>query len=63
MKALSLKDSAEWGPAQKAALRSAVVDRQWPQHTLFKATLVADSRCQLCMDRPDGDHTDWHPVA
>ena len=38
-----------WGPQQRAGLRSAVANRQWPQARLWRAGLVSSSQCQLCL--------------
>ena len=47
-------NSEGWGYPQKAALKSAIMGRQWPQQRLTEAKLVDDSRCQLCKDGPQG---------
>ena len=54
-RALRVKDSDSWGPAQKGALKSAVAGRQWCQHRLFKAGLVEHDKCLLCKDMIDGN--------
>ncbi len=37
-----------WGPAQRALLRSAWVNGQWPQARLAAAALSPDHECQMC---------------
>ncbi len=37
-----------WGPRQRAALRSAVVRGQWPQHRLCIARLATSPVCKFC---------------
>ncbi len=37
-----------WAAEQQAALRSAVVNAQWPQQRLYTAGLVDEPWCQLC---------------
>ena len=46
---LKPKDLEEWGPAQRGALRSAVTDRQWTQHRLWKCGKVSSPNCRLCV--------------
>ena len=48
-KVLKAKESEDWGAYQKSCLRSVVCNRQWPQHRLFKAGLVPDQQCRLCL--------------
>ena len=55
MGALKAKDTTDWGPAQKDALRSLVASRQWPQQRLHAAGLADSSLCKLCIDMPGGD--------
>jgi len=50
-------DTEEWGPAQKGALKSAIMGRQWPQQRLFQAGLVEDAACQLCCEMRGGPCT------
>ncbi len=38
-----------WNAAHRAALRSAIVNTQWPQQRLADAGIVDDARCQTCM--------------
>ncbi len=38
-----------WGRAQQSALRSAIVNGQWPQVRLHAAGLVDDPACQYCL--------------
>ena len=52
--ALNGKDSKNWGPKEKGALRSLVANRQWPQQRLHAAGMVSDSTCKLCRDMPNG---------
>jgi len=52
--ALRMRDSTEWGPQHKGALRSLLAGRQWPQQRLHSAMLVESSDCQLCMEHPSG---------
>ncbi len=40
--------SKVWTAAHQAALRSALVNGQWPQHRLYKAGMVDTPFCQLC---------------
>eukprot|EP00973_Karenia_brevis_P094681 12423653-Karenia_brevis.AAC.1 len=47
-------DREGWGPAEKGALKSAIMGRQWPQQRLFKAGLATDSSCQLCYGMSEG---------
>ena len=62
---LRQKNSLEWGPHQKAALKSAIMGRQWTQQRLHKAKLVDDDQCQLCKDLVGGScvGTLWHRVS
>ena len=39
----------DWGPRQRAGLRSAVMNRQWPQARLYAAGLVTSPLCQFCL--------------
>ena len=39
----------EWGPQQRAGLRSAFANRQWPQQRLHTAGLAESPECQLCL--------------
>ena len=41
-------DNSEWGPRERAGLRSACTNRQWPQARLFSAGLAENPGCQLC---------------
>ncbi len=52
--ALKQKDSPQWGPEHKGALRSPVMGRQWLQQRLHGAGLVDDNLCKLCRDLPSG---------
>ena len=52
---LRMKDSDDWGPEQKGALRSLLAGRQWTQQRLQSAKLVDSSLCQLCLGMPGGD--------
>ena len=38
----------DWGPRERAGLRSAVANRQWPQARLCSAGLAESPACQLC---------------
>ena len=38
----------DWGPRDRAGLRSAVANRQWPQARLCSAGLAESPSCQLC---------------
>ncbi len=40
--------SGSWTAAHQAALRSALVNGQWPQYRLYKAGMVDSPFCQLC---------------
>lgn len=55
---LKLKDSKDWGPEQKGALRSLVMGLQWTQQRLHAAGLVQDSRCRLCLGHVNGNRGD-----
>ena len=37
-----------WGPRERAGLRSAICNRQWPQTRLFSAGFADTQHCQLC---------------
>ena len=39
----------EWGPRERAGLRSARTNRQWPQARLCSAGLAESPECQLCV--------------
>ena len=41
---------AAWGPRQRAGLRSAVANRQWPQARLHRAGLASSPECQFCLE-------------
>ncbi len=43
------RDSEEWGPMQRGALRSAVADRQWTQHKLWKCGRASSPVSRLCV--------------
>ena len=47
-------NSDDWGYQHKAALKSAIAGRQWPQQRLKQAKLVDDNSCQLCLDSEHG---------
>ena len=51
---LRMKDSSDWGPQHKGAIKSLLAGRQWPQQRLHAAKLVDSSHCQLCKDHVDG---------
>ena len=53
--ALRVKDSEDWGPEQKGALRSLLAGRQWTQQRLHRAGLVDSCVCRLCLDMHDGN--------
>ena len=56
---LKPRDSIEWGPDQRGALRSAATGRQWSQHRLWKAGLVDSPVCRLCIDAGfEDEHSD-----
>jgi len=38
-----------WSAQHRGALRSAVTNRQWPQQRKYRAGLVADPACRLCL--------------
>ena len=38
----------EWGHAERAGLKSTILNRQWPQARLHHAGLAADPNCKLC---------------
>jgi hypothetical protein len=38
----------DWGWPERAALKSAVLNRQWPQQRVFAARLSLTNACQLC---------------
>ena len=42
-------EDAEWGPRERAGLRSACANRQWPQARLCSAGLAELPGCQLCV--------------
>ena len=42
-------ESASWSADFRAALRSAVLDRQWPQARCFAAGFASHNRCCLCL--------------
>ena len=46
--------SDTWGYQHKAALKSAIIGRQWPQQRLKQAKLVDDGSCQLCLGSATG---------
>ena len=46
---LNGKDTANWGHAEKGALRSLITNRQWPQARLFQAKLADSPNCKLCI--------------
>ena len=50
--ALAQKDTDEWGPKHKGALRSLIAGRQWPEQRLHSAGLVESNLCQLCFTEP-----------
>ena len=39
----------DWGPRERAGLRSAVANRQWPQARLCRAGLAESPDCQFCV--------------
>ena len=39
---------SDWGPAERAGLRSAFLNRQWPQARLHQAGLAASPGCRFC---------------
>ncbi len=39
----------DWGPRERAGLRSALANHQWPQARLFRAGLASTRECQLCL--------------
>jgi len=41
-------NAADWGPAERAGLRSTILNRQWPQARLHQAGLADDPGCRLC---------------
>ena len=43
-----------WTYQHKAALKSAIIGRQWPQQRLKQASLVEDGSCQLCIGLGSG---------
>ena len=45
---LRRKCDEQWTPKDKACLRNALADRQWPQLRLFKAGLAKDPYWRLC---------------
>ena len=49
--------TSEWGTRERAALRSAVANRQWPQVRPHAAGLAESAACQLC-DRSGAWHLD-----
>ena len=59
----------EWGSRERAGLRSATANRQWPQARLYRAGLATTPDCQLCaMTRAMGhiaseDHSTMAPPA
>ena len=59
---LACKESPGWGAKEKAALRSLLADRQWPQVRVHKAGYSETSTCQLCADLTNGHHVGslWH---
>ena len=46
---LRAKPDAEWGPRDRAALRSAVCNRQRTQCRLHRAGMVSSRNCRLCV--------------
>ncbi len=48
-KLLKPRDLGEWGPQQRGALRSAFLNRQWPQARLKQAGKVDSPNCRLCV--------------
>ena len=40
----------DWGHKERGACRSVVANRQWPQDRLFKAGLVDNFNCRLCVE-------------
>lgn len=57
------KQSEQWGPSQKGALRSTLSNRQWTQCRLHSAGLASTKNCWLCVqlgfcsaDDPDPVH-------
>jgi hypothetical protein len=48
----------EWGPSQRAGLKSAVLNRQWPQARLFAAGLADAPQCRLCLAEAQETHGD-----
>lgn len=61
-KLLSCRDTANWGHADKGALRSLISNRQWPQARLFQAGLAESSNCELCVRAGLCDPLDPSPV-
>ena len=60
--------NVEWGPAQRAGLRSALAGRQWTQDRLHAAHLAPSPECQLCCAAAQwaaerGSRECRHPVA
>ena len=45
LSALRMKDSSDWGPKHKGALRSLLAGRQWTQQRLHSAKLLHSSEC------------------
>ena len=52
------------GPQQKAALRSLIANRQWPQERLFRSQLpgVKHSRCNFCVAAYLQEQRHWGPT-
>ena len=48
----------DWGPRDRAGLRSALLNRQWTQARLFVARLVDTPHCRLCLAAADGSGAD-----
>ena len=42
-------EDQEWGSRERAGLRSATANRQWPQARLYRADLATTPDCQLCL--------------
>ena len=51
---LNCKDSEQWGPEHKGALKSLIMGRQWTQQRRHKAFKEETDLCQLCLNHPLG---------
>ena len=59
-------EDQEWGSRERAGLRSATANRQWPQARLYRAGLATTPDCQLCLllhNERHGNTTDRNCIA